>query len=214
MATPRVLGIEQRHQQSNLPYRDNTFSSSSSPVQLSLGILSTNSAFWPKTPNSVSLAGTAWLETSGVVDDDSFRLTGKLFRGSLSCYTRCRSLLAYLRAGRPTKQLNRRGGRHLYWTTARSYMGYIRFVFFRGISFLFSLVVITDTHTCNFLRVLGNQNNGNCVSQLPSYFQSSFLLSFSRASLHMYPTVSRSTRVTQQHESASLRISDTFSHPR
>jgi hypothetical protein len=88
VATPRVLGIEQRHRQSNPPSRDNFLKHHH--LYIYLWAYFRNSAFWPKTPNSVSLAGTAWLETSGVVDDDSFRLTGNF--ASLFCLSYTLSL--------------------------------------------------------------------------------------------------------------------------
>jgi hypothetical protein len=68
-------------------------------------------------------------------------------------------------AGRPTRQLNRRGGRHL-WTTACLHGSFIRFFGSVSCTFSFlSLVVITDTHSCNFSSCTGNQNR----NRVPPY---------------------------------------------
>jgi hypothetical protein len=67
VATPRVLGIEQNGTSRAIcPIGTSLFLRTSSPVQLSLGILFRNSGVSGQRPShSLSLAGTAWLETSG-----------------------------------------------------------------------------------------------------------------------------------------------------
>jgi hypothetical protein len=64
-------------------------------------------------------------------------------------HRRCRLLLVHRRAGRSSEP-NGRGGRHL------DYCAVLR-VSLSGF-FLLSLVVITDTHSCNFLHVLETKN--------------------------------------------------------
>lgn len=127
--------IEQRHTQSNLHYRDTFFSSS--PVQLLLGIL----------PQLGVLATDCLTWQRWIIRTMIFSV------GHRNCRTdhrRCRLLLAHWRAGR-SSELNGRGGRHLDY-----YSAVLRVSFF-GV-FLLSLVVITDTHSCNFLRVLETKN--------------------------------------------------------
>jgi hypothetical protein len=129
--------IEQRHRQSNLHPRDTTFFSSS-PVQLLLGIL----------------------PQLGVLATDGLTWQGWVIRtiipsvGHRNCgiyHGHCRLLLAHWSAGRST-ELNGRGGRHL------DYCAVLRVSLSGG--FLLSLVIITDTQSCNFLRVLENKNAG------------------------------------------------------
>lgn len=116
------------------------------------------------------------METSGAcrfVDDDPFRLTKGEIRGVfiLLFISRCRSLLAYsLRRAPNTKQLNFLKKRTASLDQQRVYMGHslamLLFLFlFGGVCFFcffpyLSLVVITDTHSCNFSFVYRKSKMG------------------------------------------------------
>jgi len=110
-----------------------------------------NSAFWSKTPHSVSLAGTAQLENIRRRRRHFVR-QGNFAGLLLYHHTRRRSLLAYLCAGRPglNSIIGEADG---IFGLQRVYLGH-SFAFLGGCSFSFlSLVVITDTHSCNLFFV-------------------------------------------------------------